>query len=212
MTPTATIDTCTARKHGTASAYRRQKCRCPEAVTAKSVYDRRRRDRERPRDGVTSHCQNVEWLGMTLIHIAGTVTGDTPHPLTGWARYDAVRAMHALYHRPERIQTQLHVKNLHHLYQIGRRAGVELNPPDFVDEIGVRLVAGGAPLPLVGASRDELIRRLAPTRSCAEVAVLLCSTAEIVRRAGQSLGVQFVPVDCPRWRTVARPHERSAAA
>ncbi|MEU4640858.1 hypothetical protein [Micromonospora sp. NPDC023814] len=49
MTATAIRpDTCTAAKHGTASAYTAHRCRCPEAREAWRLYNKRRREGRNP--------------------------------------------------------------------------------------------------------------------------------------------------------------------
>lgn len=66
---------CTAVRHGTRGAYQAAGCRCPEAVTAKRLYDKRMRVGTQrggyvPALGAQRRIQALAWMGWTNEQIA----------------------------------------------------------------------------------------------------------------------------------------------
>lgn len=61
-TPTATRPGCTAVRHDTSSAYRKARCRCPQATAA----ERQRRAAENTKQRVRNRCDATSMQGLTV--------------------------------------------------------------------------------------------------------------------------------------------------
>jgi len=139
-----------------------------------------------------------------ILDIAAVVTGGEQLPLAGWQRADAIRAMHALGWRAERIQHALCLKRRWHLNRLARDVGVDLTArDDQPDLLAVDFVRAGARMPLRGVDRDAAIEALARDRkSVPEIAFRLCLSYAAASKAADRLGVHTIS---SRDQPTARP-------
>lgn len=151
---------------------------------------------------------DVEAPTTDLINLAAVVAGNQNLPLTGWVRDDAIRAMHALGYRPERIRQALNIKTGWYLRKIARTAGVDLDEDREPDWYAIDFVCQGTPMRLHHADRMEAVRRLAPRRTVAEIAHLTGTPRDVVTRIAKDIGV----VTKQPWTYTGRPARQPQAA
>lgn len=121
--------------------------------------------------------------------IAGVVTGNEPAHLVGEQRKLALQAMHALGYSREHMAWALKMQPIR-VTEAAYRIGVHLHPHDQrPDPLAVEWVCSGTPMPLKGADREEVIRRLAATHTAPEIARLLCVPKGQVSVLASRLGV-----------------------
>lgn len=152
--------------------------------------------------------RDVEWLGMTFLNIAGAGTETEPCQLTGWPRVELIRSMLARHWRVERMQHALRIERRWYLYQVARKAGIDVTEPDLVDELSIDFVMQGCPMRLDGVTRVEAIRRLAPTHAAVAIARLVGCEDHTVRHEAAKAGITLIPAptgDC-WWSKYATTH------
>lgn len=130
-----------------------------------------------------------------ILAIAAVVTGAEQLPLSGWQRADAIRAMHALGWRGERIQQALRIDRRWYLNKVAKQIGVDLSEADSKpDPIAVDFVRAGTRMPLRGVDRDAAIEALAADgKGLPEIAFRLRLGYTETAKAAERLGVHTLP-------------------
>jgi hypothetical protein len=121
--------------------------------------------------------------------IAAVVVGGRRIHLEGEARRLAVSAMHALGYSRTHMAWVLKTRP-QRVTEVANRLGILLHHHDQrPDPIAVQFVCEGIPMPLTGADRDEVVRRLGPTKTAEEIGQLVGSKRQTISVLASRLGV-----------------------
>lgn len=138
-----------------------------------------------------------------ILAVAAVVTGGQSAALAGWQQAAAVTAMAALGYSRDHVAWALKVVP-QHATGLARKYGVTLPLHDQrYDPVAVEAVCQGTPMRLLGADRDEAIRRLGPTKTAKEIALLTGWSQCAISARASDLGVSTTPRTV--WTYSGRP-------